>query len=73
MYEKIGVIVNRVTDKSLLKLMDFGGVDVLAAIGDDKNLTMFDLTGENVFNLPENSEIVEGVKTALSAIGVLNK
>lgn len=73
MYEKIGVIVNRVTDKSLLKLMDFGGVDVLAAIGDDKNLTKFDLTGENVFNLPENSEIVEGVKTALSAIGVLNK
>ena len=57
----------------MLKLMDFGGVDVLAAIGDDKNLTMFDLTGENVFNLPENSEIVEGVKTALSAIGVLNK
>ncbi len=73
MYQKIGVIVNRVSDKSLLEYMDFNGVPVLATVADDKNLTMVDHTGNNVFNQPEKSEVVCGVKTALAAIGVLDK
>jgi hypothetical protein len=32
---------------------------------------MFDIQGENIFNLPENSNVVVGVKEALERIGVL--
>lgn len=71
MYERLGVIVNRVSYKTMMKYMDFGGIEVLAEIGDDKNLTEFDLKGENVFNLPDDSELVRGVNDALVKIGIL--
>lgn len=71
MYEKIGVIVNRMNDEAVLQYLDFDGVPVIATIGDDKNLTKFDLTGENVFNLPDESEVVRGVKKALSALKII--
>lgn len=71
MYEKIGVIVNRMNDEAVLQYLDFDGVPVIATIGDDKNLTKFDLTGENVFNLPDESEVVRGVKKALSAMKII--
>jgi len=71
MYEKTGAIVNRITDESLLKFIDTNGIEVLSYIGDDKNLTEFDIKGENVFNLPENSNVVTGVKRALEKLEVL--
>ncbi len=71
MYEKTGAIVNRITDESLLKYIDTNGIEVLSLIGDDKNLTEFDIKGENVFNLPENSNVVTGVKRALEKLEVL--
>ncbi len=71
MYEKTGAIVNRITDESLLKFIDTNGIEVLSFIGDDKNLTEFDIKGENVFNLPENSNVVTGVKRALKKLEVL--
>ena len=71
MYEKTGAIVNRITDDSLLKYIDTNGIEVLSFIGDDKNLTEFDIKGENVFNLPENSNVVTGVKRALEKLEVL--
>ncbi len=71
MYEKTGAIVNRITDESLLKYIDTNGIEVLSFIGDDKNLTEFDIKGENVFNLPENSNVVTGVKRALEKLEVL--
>lgn len=73
MYDRIGVIVNRLNDKSLLSLMDFKGVPVLACIGEDKNLAEFDLKGENVFDLPDGSELVRGADSALEEIGILKK
>ncbi len=71
MYEKTGAIVNRITDESLLKYIDTNGIEVLSFIGDDKNLTEFDIKGENVFKLPENSNVVTGVKRALEKLEVL--
>ncbi len=71
MYEKTGAIVNRITDESLLKYIDTNGIEVLSFIGDDKNLAEFDIKGENVFNLPENSNVVTGVKRALEKLEVL--
>lgn len=68
MYERIGIIVNRLQDVELLKYMDFGDLELLATIGEDKNLAEFDLKGENVFNLPDDSPLVLGVDIALNKI-----
>lgn len=71
MYEKTGAIVNRITDESLKPYIDTNGIEVLSYIGEDKNLTAFDIKGENVFNLPKNSNVVIGVKNALDKLEVL--
>ncbi|MBQ5677527.1 MAG: cobyrinic acid a,c-diamide synthase, partial [Clostridia bacterium] len=71
MYEKIGVIINRMADESLKDYIDTNGIPVLSYIEDDKNLSMFDIKGENIFNLPPKSNVVKGVKEALNKIGVI--
>lgn len=71
MYEKIGVIVNRMADESLKDYIDTNGIPVLSYIADDKNLSVFDIKGENIFNLPSESNVVKGVKKALNEIGVI--
>lgn len=71
MYEKIGAIVNRMADLSLKEYINTNGIEILSCILEDKNLSMFDIQGENIFNLPENSNVVRGAKEALEKIGVL--
>lgn len=71
MYDKIGAIVNRMTDESLKDYINIDGVEVLSYIPNDTNLAMFDIQGENVFNLPESSPVVNGVRETLTKIGVL--
>lgn len=71
MYDKIGIIVNRVSDEDVVRALDYDGVKLLAVIGDDKNLASFDLKGENVFELPENSKVVQGVKEALKQLEII--
>ena len=71
MYDKIGAIVNRMADLSLKEYIDTNGIEVLSYILEDKNLSMFDIQGENIFNLPEESNVVKGVREALTKIGVI--
>ena len=71
MYDKIGAIVNRMADESLKKYIDTNGIEVLSYIPDDKNLSVFDIQGENIFNLPDDSNVVKGVREALEKIEVL--
>ena len=71
MYEKIGVIINRMADESLKDYISTNGIPVLSYIEDDKNLSVFDIKGENIFNLPGESNVVKGVKKALNEIGVI--
>ena len=71
MYEKIGVIVNRMADESLKDYIDTNGIPVLSYIEDDKNLSVFDIKGENIFNLPSESNVVNGIRKALNEIGVI--
>ena len=71
MYEKIGVIVNRMADESLKDYIDTNGIPVLSYIADDKNLSVFDIKGENIFNLPVESNVVIGVQKALKEIGAI--
>lgn len=71
MYEKIGVIINRMADESLKDYIDTNDIPILSYIEDDKNLSVFDIKGENIFNLPPESNVVKGVKKALNEIGVI--
>lgn len=71
MYEKIGAIVNRMADESLKQYVDTNGIEVLSYIADDKSLAMFDIKGESIFNLPQESNVVKGVRQALEKIEVL--
>lgn len=71
MYKQIGIVVNRVTDEEIVRGLDYDGVQLLATIGDDRNLATFDLNGENVFDLPNESKVVNGVKTALKTLEII--
>lgn len=71
MYEKTGVIINRVPDKNVVKHMDLGGLDVLSVIESDSRLAQCDIMGGNVFELPDDSLIVEGAREALKNIGII--
>ncbi len=71
MYDRIGVIANRIPDMEVAKLMDIGGLELLSVIQSDSKLAQADVLGENVFNLPDDAVIVEGAKKALVNIGIL--
>lgn len=71
MYDKIGIVVNRVSDEVAVRSLDYDGVQLLATIGEDKNLATFDLKGENVFELPADSKVVLGVKEALKELEII--
>lgn len=71
MYQKIGVIVNRLPDESVIEHINTNGIPVLSYIKSDKNLVIYDIEGKNVTTLPDDSEIVEGARQALEKIGVI--
>ena len=71
MYKRIGAIVNRVPDESLIPHINTNGIPVLSYIGNDKNLAVYDIEGKNITKLPDDSNAVKGVKTALEKIEIL--
>lgn len=71
MYEKIGVIINRLPDESVIPYINTNGIPVLAYIQTDSNLAVFDIEGKNITTLPDDSNIVKGVKEALEKIDII--
>ncbi len=71
MFEKTGVIVNRMPDMSLADSLDTSGLELLACIPDDRDMALNDMKGDSVFALDENSAVVQGTKQALSKIGMI--
>ena len=72
MYDKVGVVANRLPDLSVKEYMDCGDIPVLSYIMSDSSLTEFDLKGENVFYLSNDATIVKGMREALVNMGILN-
>lgn len=73
MYEKIGVIINRLGEESQKQYIDTEDLPILAYIPEDKALQMADIKGESVLDLPDDSHLVGGVQQALEKIGILRK
>lgn len=71
MYEKIGVIANRIPGNEVTEMMDLGGLPLFAAIESDEELAACDMKGENVFYLPDDAKIVVGAKSALEAMELI--
>ncbi len=71
MYDRIGVIANRLPDLNVREYLDVGGIPVLSYILSDAALAQFDLMGKSVFYLDDDSTIVRGARKALVNIGIL--
>ncbi len=71
MYDKVGVIANRLPNLDVKKYMDVGGIPVLSYILSDAQLSEFDLMGKSVFYLSDDASIVKGAREALINIGIL--
>lgn len=71
MYEKIGTIVNRIPDESVVSHINTGDISVLSYIKTDSNLAIYDIEGKDITSLPDDSQIVTGVEKALREIGIL--
>lgn len=71
MYERIGAIVNRIPDESIIKYIDTRGIPVLSYISSDSNLAVFDIEGKNIIKLPQESNIVKGVTDALEKLELI--
>lgn len=77
MYEKIGIIANRLPEtegripSDICRIFEEEPVPVLSLIPNDQELAGFDIRGDNVFYLPGEDRMLKGVKRALMSIGIL--
>lgn len=71
MFEKSGLIINRVPDMSVCDSLEHDNIDLLACIPDDRQITMNDIMGRTAFALPEESEMIKGARKALNNIGII--
>ena len=71
MFEKVGLMVNRMPDMGLQSQLDTGEAQLLACIGDDRAMAMSDMLGNSVFSLPEDTQILRGVEKVLTALDIL--
>lgn len=70
-YDKIGYIVNRITNPELAGLIKVKDVEPLAYIPSDTTFAANDIRGQSVMDLPEDSPMLTGVKEALRKIEIL--
>lgn len=70
-YERIGCIVNRVTNPELCDLIAVPGVEILSFIPADSAFAANDIMGKSVLGLSADSAMLQGVKDALRKIEIL--
>lgn len=71
MYKKIGAIINRLPDESVLPYVNTNGIPVLSYITNDSNLAIYDIEGKNIIGLPDDSNVVEGARKALVEMEII--
>ena len=70
MYDKCGVIVNRVKEESI-PFIKIESAEVLAYIPEDKTHADNDIMGVSVFDLPEDSPVMQGTREALRKMDII--
>ena len=71
MYDRAGLILNRVTHPERIDFTEAEGIPLLAAIGPDEAHAADDIEGLSIFELPEASLLLRGVQTALEKLELL--
>ena len=71
MYDRAGVVLNRVTRPELLPRGPIAGMELLCAVGPDEGQAEDDMQGLSVFSLPPDSPVLSGAETALVKLGIL--
>lgn len=71
MYDRAGVIVNRVPESIDISIIDTRGIELLSCISNDSSLAEYDILGKNVSALPDEALIVKGAKEALVKMEVI--
>lgn len=70
MFKECGVVINRLNDENNIQFIDTGDIPVLAYIKDDTSLQLADIKGDSIMDLPDDSNLVVGVKKTLKAINI---
>lgn len=71
MYERCGAIINRVDDEALIPYIHIEGTDILAFIPSDSEHAANDIRGLSVFELPEDTPVINGAREALKGLGII--
>ena len=71
MYDRCGAIVNRVMDPSMIPYIHVEGTEILSIIPSDGDHAANDIQGRSVFDLPENSPVMQGAREALKKLEIL--
>ena len=71
MYDRCGAIVNRVTDPDMIPYIHVEGTEILSVIPTDSAHAANDIRGLSVFDLPEDSPVMNGAREALEKLGIL--
>ena len=71
MYDRIGAVINRVTNPDLNKFITIPGVEILSYIESDDYHAANDIQGKTVFDLPPESSVYRGTKEVLEKFGIL--
>lgn len=70
-FDKVGILLNRIEDISLIKGIDTGGIELLGAIPSDKNILQYDIGGKNFMELPDDTAVVLEIEKALKKFNIL--
>ena len=70
-YERVGAVINRVTNPELVELLQIPDVEILTAIPADDTFAANDIRGRSVLELPADSVMLKGVQEALRKIEII--
>ena len=70
-YDKAGVILNRLHDLKVAENLDLGGLELLAAIGEDPLVQSYDIEGKSLLTLPDDTPLCRGVRAALQKMEII--
>ena len=70
-YEKIGAVINRMTNPELADLIQVPGVPIVARIPADPAFAANDIKGQSVMQLPADDALLLGAKEAITNLGLL--
>ncbi len=73
MYEKEGLILNRVSELVDVNSLDLNGLNLLEVIPDDKTMMMLDVNGKSIFTLDDKCKILNQLHIALNKLGIIEK